>query len=141
LCVIGLLGLAGCPGSSGVKVNGKFVPPSGLTFEKGDTEKHDPGDMLQVVFVSDKDPPQEYFGKINLSDMSFTITGVPSGKYKVAVSCTPYMGPQGSKERMRLLRAEFEPFSPKRTPLSVDVSSSAEQAFTVDLKKKTVEPK
>jgi hypothetical protein len=137
-CGIGVFFLAGCFGPPNVKVSGTVILPPDITIDKGDPEKRQDGDMLQVTFAAEGDPPRPYSGRVNLSDMTFTIAkgkGIPAGKYKVSISCTPYVF---NAERRKMLQAQFKSFLADKT---VEVTSAPEQTFTLDLKKNTIEPK
>jgi hypothetical protein len=135
LCCFALtLSLAGCGSVPRGKVKGKVVLPQGVKLEKDDS--------LQVIFVTEGPSPESAAGKVDPSDLTFHVEGgegkgVPAGKVKVSVTCTPYAGNPGSQERKIKLDKLFDPFVASKTPLSVELTTG-EQTITVDLDKKTV---
>jgi hypothetical protein len=125
VCMVAMLGC----GKSAVELSGKLVPPPNTKLVDSDS--------VQVTFVAEAKGDKSVV--VEVKDGSFSTKEIVAGKYKVAVSITPYAGEKGSQERTEYFN-DFvnKDFTNTTTPLSYDVSSDAKQSITIDMGKKTV---
>jgi len=132
--LVGLVAALGCGGPKGVNVSGKITPPSGVKWV--DT------DNIEVRFVPDDPKAKSASATFPAKDPSFSLKDVPPGKYKVAVTITPYAGEKDSDKRKRALDPVNKKFDEAATKLQFEVpggsGANSTISVTVDLAKETV---
>jgi len=131
--------LAGCGGKKTVSLKGKLVLPQGLTVG--------PNDSVEIAFVPEGAAPvgpgnPQPVATYNSADSSFVVatgkaSGIPPGKYKIAVRISGYPG-SDTPERAKALEGLNARFDPKTTTLAYEVAPEGEQTITIDLSKGTV---
>jgi hypothetical protein len=121
--------LCGC-GAKTATVKGTLALPPEVKVAKDDS--------VSIGFVPEVKGPT-VSATFNPSDNSFIAQNLPAGKYKVAVSISPYMGAPGTEKRAEWLQTNLNAvFDAAMTPLKVDVPAGGEKTVTIDLAAKAV---
>jgi hypothetical protein len=133
-----LLLLAGCGGKKTVPLKGKLVLPQGFTVAQNDS--------VQIVFVPEGAAPgpgnPQPVAVYNPSDSTFVVTagkasGVPPGRYKIAVQITGYPG-GADAQRAKVLEGINGAYDQKASKMTYEVAPEGEQSITIDLGQGTV---
>lgn len=136
LCLAGLGALLfsaslGCGFSASPRtVKGKLVLLPNMKLQETDT--------INLTFVPEGEGSSAV-ADVSAKDATFTAQ-VPPGKYKIALSVTPYAGTKDAEKREQAFVQKYAPFAPGTTPLRYEVSSEPVQTVTIDLAQGSVSP-
>ena len=120
-----LVSSVGCGSKKGTPLTGKVLLP--------DKVKLDTNDTATVRFVSDQKGGPGAVGKVNPSDLTFTVE-VPPGSYKVGAEFVPYPGGKANDAHHKALKNLSERFDAENSKMTYTVTSDSNQTITVNLK-------